>query len=185
VIQDLLDHLVMTVELEELVLLDLLVHLEQWLKEKRFQDPLVLLVLMEPQECLEIPELKVKWEQEETWDPGGLRVKMVYRDHPVCKESRADLEMLGSQVCKVRRETQDLVEKWDLLGFKEHLDCLDNQGSREYLACQETREPPAEKEILVLLVLMAKMVLMVKMDHLGHQETEESQEKMEAQVSRV
>ena len=42
-------------------------------------------------------------------------------------------------VCKVRRETQDLVEKWDLLGFKEHLDCLDNQGSREYRACQETR----------------------------------------------
>ena len=44
-----------------------------------------------------------------------------------------------NQVYKVRRETQAQVGKWDLLVFKELLDSLDNQDSREYLVCQVTR----------------------------------------------
>lgn len=44
-----------------------------------------------------------------------------------------------NRVYKVRRETQARVGKWDLLAFKELLDFLDNQDSREYLVCQVTR----------------------------------------------
>ena len=94
---------------------------------------------MEPLECLEILDLKEKWELEEIWDPGDLLVKMVFKDHLDCRASRAELEILVNQVYKVRKETQALVGKWDLLAFKELLDSLDNQDSREYLVCQVTR----------------------------------------------
>jgi len=92
---------------------------------------------------------------------------------------------LVNRVYKVRRETQARVGKWDLLAFKELLDSLDNQDSREYLVCQVTREPLEEKVILVPLGLMARMVLMVKMVLLDNQETEESLVKMEVLGSKA
>ena len=129
----------MMVVLEELVLLDLLVLLELWLKEKRCLDLLDLLVLMGPLECLGIQVLKEKWELEEIWDLGDLLVKMDFKGHLDCRANREELETLVNQVYKVRRETQALVGKWDLLAFKELLDFQDSQASREFLVCQGTR----------------------------------------------
>lgn len=129
----------MMVELEELVLLDLLVLLELWLKEKRCLDLQDLLVLMGPLECLEIQVLKEKWELEEIWDLGDLLVKMDFKDLLDCRANREELETLVNQVYKVRRETQALVGKWDLLAFKELPDFQDSQASREFLVYQGTR----------------------------------------------
>lgn len=171
--------------MEELVLLDLLVLLELWLKEKRCLDLLDLLVLMGPLECLGIQVLKEKWELEEIWVLGDLLVKMDFKGHLDCRANREELETLVNQVCKVRRETQALVGKWDLLAFKELLDFQDSQVSREFLVCLGTREPLEGRVTLARLALMARMVLMVKMDLLDNQETEESLEKMEAPASRV
>lgn len=80
----------MMVELEELVPVDLLVLLEQWWKAKRCLDLLGQQDLMEPLECLGILDLKEKWEQEEIWDRGDLLVKMVFKGHLDCRESRAE-----------------------------------------------------------------------------------------------
>ena len=88
--QGLLDKLVMMAEWEELALLDPLVLLVQWLKEKRCWDLLDLLVLMGHLECLEILDLKEKWEPEETWDQGDPPVKTDFKGHLDYRASRAE-----------------------------------------------------------------------------------------------
>jgi len=80
----------MMAEWEELALLDPLVLLVQWLKEKRCWDLLDLLVLMVHLECLEILDLKEKWEPEETWDQGDPPVKTDFKGHLDFRASRAE-----------------------------------------------------------------------------------------------
>ena len=94
---------------------------------------------MGPQECRAILDLRERWELEETWVLEDLLGKMDFRDHLDFRASRAEWEMLASQVYKVRRETLALLGKWDLQVSRELLDFLDSQVNREFLVCQEIR----------------------------------------------
>ena len=54
------------------------------------RDLLDLLVLMGHLECLEILDLKEKWELEETWDQGDPPVKTDFKGHLDFRASRAE-----------------------------------------------------------------------------------------------
>ena len=135
-------HLDLQVEMEDLarlvqqVLLD---HLVLWLKERRFQDHLDLLVLMELQEFLVCLVQREKWVQEEIWAQEVLLEKMDFRVLQVLRARKEGLEMLESLVHKDRRVTQDLLVKWDHLESKEPLVYLDSLDNKEYQVFLVTR----------------------------------------------
>ena len=169
-------------EMADLVKLVQQVHLdpqEQWLREKRFQGLLVLMVWMELLVSLDCLVPKEKWEQEEIWVLGDQLEKMDFKAPLENKARKEEWEILESLVNKAKKEIRELLARWDLLVYREHQDCLASLVSREYLACLEIKGLLAGREILVHQVLMARMDWMVSLECLGHLETEANLVRME------
>ena len=135
--------------------------------------------------CPEILVLRERWEQEEIKDSVGLLVKMVCVVHPGYKARRAGQGILVLWVHKEKRETWEMLERWDHLEFKGLQAWLDNLVSKEFRVCLEILDHLEDRVIQVPQELMERTVLMVKLETPVHQETEESLEKMEVQVFKV
>ena len=117
-ILDSLDHLEMMEEWEELVPQAHQDLLEPWWKERRFLALLVLLALMGHLVCLVILVLRERWEQEEIKDSVGLLGKMVCVVLLGYKAGRAGQGILVLWVHKEKKETWEMLGRWDHLEFR-------------------------------------------------------------------
>lgn len=131
--------------------------------------------------CLEILVLKERWEQEEIKDSVGLLVRMVCVVHLGYKARRAGQGILVLWVHKEKRETWEMLERWDHQEFKGLQAWQDSLVSKEFRVCLAILDHQEDRVIQVPQEQMERMVLMVKLETPVHQETEESLEKTEVQ----
>merc|ERR1719219_2841099 len=106
---------------------------EPWWRVRRCRDPQDPMESTELRECREILEPKERWEPEETRDPEGWQERMACKVLLVLRGRRGEWETLGSLDSKVRKETKDRLENWDLRVSKEPLVFLGSPVSKEYL----------------------------------------------------
>ena len=139
---------------------------------------------MEHLECLETLDQREKWEQEEIRDSVDLLVRMVCVDLQGYKERRAEQVTLVSWVHRGKKETWEMLARWDHQEYRELQGWLDNQvnkGCQDYLEIQDHQ---GDRVTQGHLEQMERTVLMVKLENQEPQEIEENLEKMEVQESK-
>ena len=133
---------------------------EPWWRGRRCRDLLVLMVWMEPQECLETLDPREKWEPEEIREPEELLEKMDCKVLQVLRGKKDEWATWANPACRVRRETLVPLVSWDPPAYKEPPDCLDSRASRGSRDCQETPGRREEKETQGQLELTGRTELM-------------------------
>ena len=139
---------------------------------------------MEHLESLETRDQREKWEQEEIRDSVDLLVRMVCGDHPGYKERRAEQVTPVLWVHRGKKETWEILARWDHQEYRELQGWLGNQDSKECQDYLEIQDHQGDRGTQGHLEQMERTVLMVKLENLEHQVTEENLEKMEVLESK-
>jgi len=156
-----------------------------WWRERRFWDLQGPLVLMESLVCLDLLDLRERWELEVIKDKEERLGKQDYQELRDFKVNRAALVMLVLREPKEIREKMVMLERLGHLEYKEHLDLWDNPGSKDRQACLVMLARQEGKEILGHQEQKEKMAWMELLDFQDLLETGANLEKMELQESRV
>ena len=119
---------------------------EPWWRGRRCRDLLVLMVWMEPQECLETLDPREKWEPEEIREPEELLEKMDCKVLQVLRGKKDEWATWANPACRVRRETLVPLVSWDPPAYRELQACPGSRASKAFLACRETPDLRGGKE---------------------------------------